>query len=250
MGPEEELKQINKAIKQYETVLRATTDADQRERVANELRKLKKYKAKIEAINIIDKGKLVENKSSDEYEDFPFLKGFLSEEDERSISDREVFYMSLYMNFFESEFLPFLSETKLKLDFKYSMERDSFYHRFQDLIRRLKDLMEESIRIEEGTFRVDIEEEMKKRIFKMKRSLSIELDRFMKDVEKFSADLLEDLEGDALKCLNGEDIVEFDPIEGKRYLEGFSVKDSLMKLESFASEVINFLDIPDLKIEG
>ena len=103
MGPEEELKQINKAIKQYETVLRATTDSGQRERVANELRKLKKYKAKIEAINIIDKGKLVENKSSDEYEDFPFLKGFLSEEDERSISDREVFYMSLYMNFFESE---------------------------------------------------------------------------------------------------------------------------------------------------
>ncbi len=250
MNPEEEVKKLNRVIKQYETVLLSTTDPVQRQRVARELEKLKDYRDKILSVNVINESALEEKKmGGGMLDDFPFLKKLQDKYDERVVNDREVDHIYLYMKFFESDFLPFLSETKLKLDFKYSLERDSFYHRFQELLRRLTDLVNEIERFESGKFRVDIEEEMKKRIFKMKRNLSIELDRFFKQVNKFATDLLEDVNGDALKCLNGEETINFDAIEGKRYLEGFLVRDALEEVRKFSLEIIEYLDIPEIKLK-
>ncbi len=250
MNPEEEVKKLNRVIKQYETVLLSTTDPAQRQRVAKELEKLRDYRDKILSVNVINEKELEDNISeSSGLDDFSFLKYLKSRTDERIVNDREVDHIYLYMKFFENDFLPFLSETKLKLDFKYSLERDSFYHRFQELLRRLTDLVSEIERFENGKFRVDIEEEIKKRIFKMKRNLSIELDRFFKQVNKFATDLLEDVEGDALKCLNGDEVINFDAIEGDRYLEGFLVHDALEEIRKFSLEIIDYLDMPEIKLK-
>ncbi len=250
MNPEEEVKKLNRVIKQYETVLLSTTDPAQKQRVARELEKLKDYRDKILSVNVINERALEdEEPGGGVLDDFPFLNDLRSKSEERILNDREVDDIYLYMRFFESDFLPFLSETKLKLDFKYSLERDSFYHKFQELLRRLTDLVSEIERFGSGKFRADIEEEMRKRIFKMKRNLSIELDRFFKNVNRFSTDLLEDLAGDALKCLNGDDTISFDVIEGKRYLEGSTVREALEKLKQFSYEVIDYLDIPEIKLK-
>ena len=41
-------------------------------------------------------------------------------------AQKEMFHLALYVRQFEREFLPFLTEKQLKLDFKYSMDRDGF----------------------------------------------------------------------------------------------------------------------------
>ncbi len=249
MDPEVELKKINKVIREYEAILKTSIDVDQRGRVSKELKELKSYRDKIVAMNIISEPHEEDTPEYDELLEFPFLKMLLDKNKEKIFTDSEANSMYRYMEFFEKEFLPFLSETKLKLDFKYSLERDGFYHRFQDLLRRMQDFIGESRRIEEGTFRADVEEEMKKRNFKMKRILSLEMDRFFKSIVQFSADLIDDIEEDSLKCLNGNDMITFDPIEGKRYLEDSKVCDALENLLVFSDEIIKYLNVPDIVIK-
>ena len=53
MDPEEELKRINKVIREYEAILKTSIDVDQRDRVSKEFKELKSYKDKILAVNII-----------------------------------------------------------------------------------------------------------------------------------------------------------------------------------------------------
>ncbi|RKX86475.1 MAG: hypothetical protein DRP57_01415 [Spirochaetes bacterium] len=248
MDPEEEVKRINKVIREYEAILKTSIDVDQRDRVSKEFKELKSYRDKILAVNIISDTE-EPSVEYDEILDFPFLKMLMLKNEEKILADKEANAMYLYLIFFENEFLPFLSETKLKLDFKYSMERDGFYHRFQDLLRRMQDFIGEAQRVEEETFRPDVVEEMKKRNFKMKRSLSIEMDKFFKSILNFAEDLLEDIKEDSLKCLNGEETITFDAIEGKRYLEGSIVSDALENLSVLSDEIIKYLNVPNIEIK-
>ena len=81
-------------------------------------------------------------------EGFVFLKrilegGGVGPEVAEADPDREIRHLLLYLHYFEEEFLVLLSETKLKLDFKHSLERDSYYHRFESLRRLFEDLRDE-----------------------------------------------------------------------------------------------------------
>lgn len=253
MKPEEELKSINKLIRQFESVYRSSSDPYQLDRVSKELKRLKKYREKLESFHVIDSEELAEPQLQDELEDFPYL-GDLVEQDTRSEDDaeldlfgKELLRFLLYLIFFEKEFLTFLSEKRLKLDFKHSIERDSFYHRFGSISHRLKDFKEDAARID--SFGGTHEKEMRQRSFKKKRNLFLDGDRFFRSLVKFSKDLIEDLQEDGLKCLNGNEVMEFDKLEGNKYLEGVKVEDALVKLGDFCREVVLYLNIPQVKSE-
>lgn len=253
MKPEDELKNINKLIRQFESVYRSSSDPYQLDRVSKELKRLKKYREKLESFHVIDSEELVEPQLQDELEDFPYLRDLI-EQDNRSEDDpelnllgKELFRFLLYLNYFEKEFLTFLSEKRLKLDFKHSIERDSFYHRFGAVFRRLQDIQEDASRID--SYQGSHEKEMRQRSSKKKRNLSLDGDRFFRSLVKFSKDLIEDLQEDGLKCLNGNEIMKFDKLEGNKYLEGVKVEDALVKLRNFCSEVVLFLNIPQVKAE-
>jgi hypothetical protein len=267
MTPEAELKNLNKLIKQYETVYRTANDGDQRERVAKELKQLKSYRDKILAVNVFEDISLEEPVlDDDELEEYPILKRLVlqreeqeqerermqtlvpaEDRDEPTASEKEVSRVGLYMDFFEKEYIPFLTEMRLKLDFKFSMERDGFYRRFQELMRKIVDYRDEVKRLAEGTFTKEMETEIKKRTFKLKRILEAEASRFFRAIKRFTTELAEDARTDGVKCLNGEDLISFDRIEGKRYLAGQRVTNALVELGTYADEVILFLNVPDLE---
>jgi len=75
-----------------------------------------------------------------------------------------------------------LSERQLKLDFKYSLDRDGFYRRYQELDRKLEDLRQEILKSERGEHRPELREEAHKRAFKMQRSVVVEAHRFFKAI--------------------------------------------------------------------
>ena len=77
----------------------------------------------------------------------------------------------LYARWFREEFLPFLTQKRMKLDFKYSLDRDGFYARFQEVERKLDHSREENARIAEGAVGRELELEMRKRIMKLKREM-------------------------------------------------------------------------------
>ncbi|UCF96511.1 MAG: hypothetical protein JSV89_15205 [Spirochaetaceae bacterium] len=256
MTPEEELKALNRTIRQFESVYKSTKDPYQRARVTEELKKLKTYRDKLQSFHEFDPAAFEEPAMVDEWEGLSYLKTILErigkksksrkESYDDSFGDRELTYLFHYLNFFEEDFLPILSETKLKLDFKHSLERDSFYHRFENLRRLFEEVNEDSSTVDLYSGQKH-EEDMRKRSFKKKRNVIVEADKFLRSVARFAGVLVTDIEAGGLVCLNADDTLHFDRIEGRRFFEGKKVKEALMELKAFAREVIEFLNVPQIE---
>ncbi len=264
MTPEEEVKRLNKLIRQYETVYRTTPDADQRERVEKQLKDLRGYRDKILAVNVIREKDLEEQpQGSDELAATPLLKTLLAQNEsappgrgiapfapegaEPTAAQREIHGLSLYTRYFEDEFLPFLTEKQLKLDFKFSLDRDGFYNSFQALQRKIDNYRDECRRLAEGMVSRDMEMEIRKRALKLTRHIEVEAARFFRALERFSGELGEDARSDGVKCLNCDAEISFDTIEGRRLLEGRRVSDALGLLRELALEAVAYLNIPEIE---
>lgn len=249
-NPEEELKKINKVITQYTLVLKTTTDAAQQKRVKQKLVSLREYREKL--IQVCEPLKAQDEESAPSEPKQPPLKylGYIVREGiERPIRDQEVNRLSLYLKFFDRELLVVFSERKMRLDFQHSLERDTFYLRFQEAQRKLTDFEEELKRSEEEESKIEDKLERKRRISKMKRALTVEANRFFTAILTFASELVTDIAEDGLKCLNGNGTIHLDEIERKSYLEGKTVKEALEIIQEFSLEVIDFLNVPDFNIQ-
>lgn len=252
MTPAEELKRLNLAIRQFESVFKTTKDPAQRERVGRELAQLRKYRDKLESFHEIDPTEVEETPTVDETEGLAYLKRILAvggagSESLEADPDREIRHLVLYLHFFEKEFLVLLSETKLKLDFKHSLERDSYYHRFESLRRLFDDLRDDAARMDEY-FTQRHEEDMRKRSFKKKHNVVLETDKFFRSLIDFTGFLTDDIRAGGSTCLNAGDNLHFTRMEGQRYLAGFTVAKALAQLAEFSQEVVSYLNVP--QIEG
>jgi hypothetical protein len=264
MTPEEELKGLNRLIRQYEIVYRTAPDPDQRGRVEAKLRELRGYRDKILAVNVINTSDMEERgNKDDELSDFPLLLALAAAEEtlppnqrtpmfwardaQPTSSQKEMYHLSLYLGYFEGEYLPFLTEKQLKLDFKFSLDRDAFYSRFQEVRRKIENFREETARLADGVISRDMEMEMRKRSAKIVRQTLVDAARFFRAVGRFCVTLGEDAHGDGVKCLNSDAEISFDEIEGNRVLQGRLVRDALGDLEQFALEAVSYLNIPDIE---
>jgi len=257
MTSEEELKKLNRLIHQFETVYRTTRDGAQKERVAKQLKELRSSRQAILDENFFDVNEL---QQAEALGDFKHLRRLLEAERHRPTGERlepltaqgteststqdEVFHLMLYARFFKSEFLPFLAERRLKLDYKFSLERAGFYTKFNDLERKLDDFREESARLLTGAVGPAIELEMRKRNDRFKHQIKLEAAKFFRDLQRFCHELVQDADADGVKCLNGAEEIAFEGIEGAHLLEGRTVRDALVVLSGLASEVMGYLKVP------
>ena len=250
-NPEEELRKINRVIAQYALVLRTTSDLSQQDRAKQKLATLRAYQKKLLQVYDLEEGEITKSASSivETKQSRKYLSEILRQGINETIADPEMNKLKLYLEFFDREFLMIFSERKMRLDFQHSLERDSYYHRFQDTLRKMRDFHDELQQIEETEKRAEGKGEKKKRILRMKRVLTIEANRLFGSVVRFADELVMDIENDGLKCLNGNDSVHFDDIEGKKYLDGRKLNEALQSISEFSQEVIEFLNVPDFYIE-
>jgi hypothetical protein len=264
MTPEEEVKRLNKLIRQYETVYRTTPDGGQKERVERQLKELRDYRDKILAVNVIQEQDLQEQAAGvDPLAAAPILSDlatgnaalppreavppFAEPDATPTTSQLEMFHLALYLKYFEKEYLPFLTEGQLKLDFKYSMDRDAFYNGLQALGRKMTEYRGENRRLLEGQVSRDMDLEVRKRNIKLTRLIQGDAARFFRAVQRFCRDLEEDAHGDMVKCLNCNGVIRFDEIEGRRVLQGRTVGGALMELRLFVTEAIAYLNVPEIE---
>jgi hypothetical protein len=253
VNPQEELAKLERVIRQYEGVVRTTVDPAQQARVFEKLKALRMYRDKLQRTFEASGGPEAaeaEAEPPDPLEKYSYLalaRSLCGPADEGS--DRETAALTTYLRCFAAEYLVLLSQRQLKLDFKYSLERDGFYGRYRDLQRKLDDLRQELLKNERGEHRPELREEAHKRAFKMHRSVAVETHRFFKAIVAFASDLIEDIETDGFKCLNGTATVRFEPVEGKRHLEGVRVVDALKQMRGYAAEVIEFLNLPEFEAQ-
>jgi hypothetical protein len=264
MTPEEEVKRLNKLIHQYETVFRTTPDGGQRERVERQLKELREYREKILAVNVIQEQDLQEETGVvDPFATAPLLRDiaagnaalppreavpqFAEPDTPPTTIQLEMFHLALYLRYFEKEYMPFLTEKQLKLDFKYSLDRDAFYSGLQALARKMTEYRGENRRLLEGQVSREMELEVRKRTVKLTRLVQGEAARFFRAVQRFCRDLEDDAHGDMVKCLNCNGVVRFDDIEGKKVLQGRTVGGALTELRQFAMEAIAYLNVPEIE---
>jgi hypothetical protein len=256
-NPEEELARLDRVIKQYEIVLKTTSDSEQESRVRYKLKKLAAFRENLlQAFDFSKRGtKEREEKQNGSIPlEFAYLDRILSQDTRVRLPkpgalDLEIHHLRLYLKYFDEELLVVFSERKMRLDFQHSMERDGFYHKFQDVERRLSDYEQELVRIEDGDFDAHAKSEMRKRTQRMKRVLIVETHRLLKSVLLFAKNLIEDIDSDGTQCLNGRDYIYFDALEGKRLLEGRTVLDALRITRDFVTEVMSFLNVPDFEVQ-
>ena len=263
MTPEEELKRLNRLIRQYEAVYRTAPNADQKERVQRQLREFQGFRQKILAVNVIDEKALEESPPEEEpLEESPVLARLIAENSGLNADKRigsfaardstptslqnEMFHLALYTTFFEREFLPFLTEKQLKLDLKFSMDRDAFYNSFESLQRKISDYREAHQSIAEGIVSRDLETEVRKRALKLTRMVEVEAAKFFRAIHRFCGELVEDAREGGVKCRNCEGEVSFDRIEGDRMLQGRKVIEALAELKDVAAEAVGYLNIPEI----
>ncbi|MBN2536401.1 MAG: hypothetical protein JXB88_26190 [Spirochaetales bacterium] len=248
INPEKELQKLSNAIKQYRLILKTTVDPYQQSRARKKLKELQSYRERILAAFEVEEDTAGEETNEKKIEENDFITRIKAKYPEKVNYDQEVHELKLYLDFFYSEFLAIFSERKMKLDFKFSLDRDNFHQKFLGVKRHLDDYIQECIRIKDGILKKEVELEMKRRVIKIKRNLFIEAFRFIKSVQSFAEELKRDLDTEGLKCLNGDEIISFEFMEEKQYLEGYTVKEALEDLFVFTKEVLAFLNIPEFEV--
>jgi hypothetical protein len=179
----------------------------------------------------------------DDASKFPILNQ-IKLEINKKINEKEILDFIAYNRYLESELLYIFSERKIKLDFKYSIERDSFYNKFNQLSRSIDEYCEESERLKANEGNNFFKDEMMKRKNKVRHSIFLDMHNFYSQINRFSSDLIEDISNQNILCLNGQDELDFSEYEKTTILRGLTVEQGLKEIFKFTNEVITYLNIP------
>lgn len=238
-------------IRRLQGKLKSSRNAFSRKSIIDELSKLEQER--IKSGNLFAGGEAGDEGTSGEgqAEDFPHLASLPDRYPDLlkrvSAHERDVQAVFLYTQYFDDEFLGMLTERKLRLDVKFSLERDTFYNLFSNLARRRDDYLSEAKRVRTGEYSKPYEQDILKRLVEMRHNLFIEADRFFARLGRFAHDLVEDINGDGILCQNAEDELEYTSIDREKVLRGRTVKQGVVMLAELCDEVVDYLDIPDFQ---
>jgi hypothetical protein len=135
----------------------------------------------------------------------------------------------------------------MRLDVKYSVERDSFYDLMHQVTRSLKNYRTEADRIAEGSYAKQYESEILKRKVEMQHVVLGEIDWFFRKLRRFAKELLADIEGDRVLCQNPDEPLDYTTMDQERLLRGRTVRDGIDALHEYACEAVDYLDIPEFQ---
>ncbi len=239
-------RKVSRRISDLQGRLRASRDAFSQKSIVDELTKLEHERIQIDNV-FVETG--TQRSTIEDRESFPILVGlekrFPALLKQHATQVREIQALLLYFRYFEDEFIGLFSERKLKLDVEYSVERDGFYHQFTQLSRRTGNYCVEALRVQEGDYARTYEQEMLKRIVEMRHAVVIESNAFFRRVHRFTGELIDDLDGDAILCQNGDAELVYSDIDRETELRGMTVRQGLQLLFDICDEIIEYLDVPD-----
>jgi hypothetical protein len=154
-----------------------------------------------------------------------------------------------YLNFFGKEYLGFLNNQNLKLDYSHSYQRDKFYGEYNDLIKVFKEYGNILRQIETVPHSNKVYRE---RLISLEtkeyRDLIIKTGRFLYSLLSFVESILNSEKQGETVLLEPDKVVK---IEGEiSNIEGLTAKEALLDLYQFTKEFLDFIKMPKFsKIE-
>ena len=241
--------QIRRNIESLQGRLKSARNPFQQSSIADELSKLEQERMELD--NLFDDEPPEDPDEDAPRDQYPHLNRIWARYDsllrECSHLERDVRASILYVKYFEDEFLGMFTNRKLRLDVKFSVERDSFYDVFDQVSRSLSHYRQEADRIRDGRYTKQYEIDILKRKVEMRHAVLIEVDWFFRKLRRFSMDLLNDIAGDQLLCQNPDEELNYTTIDKETVLRGRLVRDGLHELFDLSSEAVNYVDLPEFQ---
>src|SRR6056297_83777 len=242
-------REVRRSIETLQGRLKKTQNPFQQSSIAGELGKLEAERMQLDSL--FDETPEQEAAEEAPEEQFPMLNRVYQENPDllkkSQHLERDIRASILYVHYFEREFLGMFTSRKMRLDVKYSVERDSFYDLIHQVSRSLKNYRTEADRIAEGSYTKQYEADILKRKVEMRHSVLVEVDWFFRKLRRFAKELIIDSEEDRLLCQNPEEELTYSKIDHERLLRGLSVEEAIRKLFEYASEAVDYLEIPEFQ---
>jgi hypothetical protein len=235
-------------LKQLEGVYRTSSNKHQRRRVLKEIKALKHSIHELENIHSLQQqyGLVRDEEEIGEEDDFTLLNTIVVNKFRDESRDTEMDAIVSYVEYFEQNYLPILSEYYLKLDYNHSMKRDSFYPRFMEIKKAYKEYgYEVEVQSKEEYDSIAVYKD-KSIVFKMRQRYLMALDRYFKDLDNIMVELMDDHASGGSIILNPLEFVNMSEFEVDRKLDGYTVIDALIEMHTFFEEFIRFLAIPNI----
>jgi hypothetical protein len=160
--------------------------------------------------------------------------------------DREIDVVVSYVDFFEKNYLPLLSDYYIKFNFSHSIKRDTFYPRHMEIKKILKEYNYELDVLNREEFDSIAHSRDKSVVHKVRRRYLLLLDKYYKDLRDFLGTVVDDIRTGGNMVLNPHDPVNLSEFEDNRRLDGLSVSDILEEMRTFSDEFTRFLSLPDI----
>lgn len=241
--------QVNRSIESLHGKLKTARNPFQQSSIAGELGRLEQEKMQLDSL-FDDPQEPSEEPEAPE-DRFPVLNTIYSAHPDllrkATHLERDIRATILYLHQFETEFLGMFTSRRMKLDVKFSVERDSFYDLFFQVSRSLKNYRTEADRIVEGTYTKTYEADILKRKVEMRHALLIEIDWFFRKLKRFARNLLADIQGEGLLCQNPDDVLSYSKIDRERILRNRTVREGISLLSELASEAVDYVEIPEFQ---
>ncbi len=244
-----EIEKKEVVLKQLEGVYKTSSNTIQKKRVADEIRSLKRQINKLlEMIGELKVSRDVHHieTSSHNSDDYSILQKITVSAHRKDHHDREMDTLISYMNFFEENYLPILSEYYIKLDFNHSMRRDTYYIRFMDIKKILKEYdYELDIFMDEKYNTIAIHRD-KTIIHKIRHQYMLAMDNFFKDLRDFLKTIIDEYKSGGNIILNPDDRIDLNEFKKNGVLNGYTVLKAVEEIYKFSDEIIRFLSIPSV----
>lgn len=242
-------KQIRRNIESLQGKLKQARNPFQQSSIADELGKLELERMQLDTL-FDEPG---EEDAADEApeEEYPLLNHIYTMHSEllrqSQHLERDIRASILYLEYVEREFLGMFTSRKMRLDVKYSVERDSFYDLYYQVSRSLKNYRTEADRIASGSYAKQYEADILKRKVEMRHAVLIEIDWFFRKLRRFTKELIADIDGDGLLCQNPQEKLNYSKLDQERALRGKTVEEGIRSIFEYANEAVAYVDIPEFQ---
>jgi hypothetical protein len=255
MARQDQLDKMSMVISQLEGVLKTTRNGEQKSRVQKQLREIRalyQQAAEGQELPASRLSKLGAAKGEPEAADVAVttVPSVLDSVEVRAIipecDDAEINRVHSYLVYFENEFWATMSDYHLKLDYNHSFTRDGFFNLLEGCKRSLKNYCDVLLETLRGGTNREYAEQLKNMHTRMRRGYLMEVNRFLKRIQEFSTELVNDHESGGNMILNPHDVLTFDRLEGRRSLEGVKIIDGIRMMREFTQDFLSFLSLPEM----
>jgi len=235
-------------LKQLEGVYKTSLNSAQKKRVLREIRDIKISLRNLKAVLELHEGieGTDETFPGEEERIFSILSMIKVQKFSEVSRDKEMDAVISYADFFEKNYLPILSEYYIKLDFNNSLKRDTYYPRYMEIKKLLKEYSYENEVHTRKEYDSIASYKDKSNVYKIRQRYLLSLDAYFKDLRTFTETLISNYMSGGSIIMNPHDRIGLSEFENDRRLDGYTLIDALSEMYTFFDEFNRFLGIPKL----